>query len=348
MLPSGNNEPARTLSVLQITGADFAISTPSFITYLARLAQDELGLDPRSIGLKNIGLGGEPGAGLPDVRRQIQETWGAKVYDCMGTADFCTVIWSECECQDGMHFFGQGYIIPELLDPLTGEVIEAKKGVVGELLYTAIHRECTPLIRFKIGDLVEVVGDGTCDCGRTGIRISCVGRADDMLIVQGVNVYPSAVADVVSSFRPRTTGEIRIFADGAGPNVQPPVRIQVEYERCGRIGSIKTRHRARDPPEASVPSPYRMGGKRCIGCAGRDETEACRAPKSFFAITASQVIKKVATPNDLVGSAFFLTSNDAAFITGQNYAVDGGVAKYAKRIPCVLQGKFHIGGGKAW
>ncbi|MBP1155735.1 MULTISPECIES: AMP-binding protein [unclassified Paenibacillus] len=230
VLPSGNNEPARTLGVLQTTGADFAISTPSFITYLAQLAQDELGMDPRSLGLKNIGLGGEPGAGLPDVRRQIQETWGAKVYDCMGTADFCTVIWSECECQDGMHFFGQGYIIPELLDPVTGDVIEVKKGVVGELLYTAIHRECTPLMRFKIGDLVEVVGDGTCDCGRTGMRIRCVGRADDMLIIQGVNVYPSAVADVVSSFRPRTTGEIRIFTDGAGPNVQPPVRIQVEHE----------------------------------------------------------------------------------------------------------------------
>jgi phenylacetate-CoA ligase len=164
------------------------------------------------------------------VRKQIQDTWGAKVYDCMGTADFCTVIWSECECQDGMHFFGQGYIIPELLDPATGQVIEAKKGAVGELLYTAIYRECTPLIRFRIGDIVEVLGDGKCACGRTGIRIRCVGRADDMLIVQGVNVYPSAVADVVSSFRPRTTGEIRIFADGSGPNVTPPVRIQAEYE----------------------------------------------------------------------------------------------------------------------
>jgi phenylacetate-CoA ligase len=148
----------------------------------------------------------------------------------MGTADFCTVIWSECECQNGMHFLGQGYIIPELLNPGTGEVIEAKNGVIGELIYTAIYRECTPLLRFRIGDLVEVLGDGTCDCGRTGIRIRCIGRTDDMLIVQGVNVYPSAVADVVASFRPKTTGEIRIFAHGTGPNVQPPVRVQVEIE----------------------------------------------------------------------------------------------------------------------
>ena len=229
VLPSGNQEPARTLAVLQETGADFAISTPSFIMYLARMAAD-MGIDPKSFGLKNIGLGGEPGAGLPDVRRQIQDAWGAKVYDCMGTADFCTVIWSECECQDGMHFFGQGYIIPEILDPATGKVLDPKKGVAGELLYTAIYRECTPLIRFRIGDVVEVIGDGQCDCGRFGPRIRCIGRTDDMLIVQGVNVYPSAVAEVVSSFRPRTTGEICIFADGSGPNVTPPVRIQAEYE----------------------------------------------------------------------------------------------------------------------
>jgi phenylacetate-CoA ligase len=240
VLPSGNNEPARTLSILRETGVDFAISTPSFIMYLARLAQEELGIDPRLLGLKHLGLGGEPGAGLPEVRQQIEETWGAKVYDCMGTADFCTVIWSECEYQDGMHFLGQGFIIPEIIDPQTERVLEPKKGVVGELVYTAIYRQCSPLLRFRIGDLVEVVGDGPCACGRTSYRIRCIGRVDDMLIVQGVNVYPSAVADVISAFRPRTTGEIRIKADGSGPNVQPPVRILVEYTpKAGDLTLLK-------------------------------------------------------------------------------------------------------------
>lgn len=229
VLPGGNSEPARTLAVLRETGVDYAISTPSFALYLARFAREQLGLDPRTLGLKHLGLGGEPGAGLPQVRRQIEETWGAKVYDCMGTADFCTVIWSECECQDGMHFLGQGYIIPEIIDPGTARVLEPKKGTVGELVYTAIYRECSPLIRFRIGDLVEVLADGPCACGRTGYRIRCVGRVDDMLIVQGVNVYPSAVADVVSAFRPATTGELQIQVDGPGPQVQPPVRIRVEH-----------------------------------------------------------------------------------------------------------------------
>jgi phenylacetate-CoA ligase len=67
----------------------------------------------------------------------------------MGTADFCTVVWSECEVQDGMHFMGQGFIIPEMVDREPGDPIEALRGATGELVYTAIYRECTPLIRFR-------------------------------------------------------------------------------------------------------------------------------------------------------------------------------------------------------
>lgn len=240
VLPAGNNEPARTLSVLDATGVDYCISTPSFALYLARFAREQLGLDPRRLGLQHLGLGGEPGAGLPEIRRQIEEAWGARVYDCMGTADFCTVIWSECERQDGMHFLGQGYIIPEIIDPQTQAPLPLAAGTVGELVYTAIYRECSPLIRFRIGDLVKVVGDGRCACGRTGLRIRCVGRADDMLLVQGVNVYPSAVVDVVTGFRPRTTGHLQIQADGPGPVVAPPVRIRVEQgEAAGDLETLK-------------------------------------------------------------------------------------------------------------
>jgi phenylacetate-CoA ligase len=186
-----------------------------------------------------MGLGGEPGAGNPNTRRQIEDAWGCKVYDCMGTADVCTVVWSECEAQDGMHFMGQGFVIPEIVDPATGEPIEPVKGATGELVYTAIHRECTPLIRFRMNDIVEVVDDAPCSCGRTSQRIRALGRADDMLIVRGVNVYPSAVADVVRSLSPRVTGHIQILADGPGPTVEPPVRIKVEYGEDGDLDGLK-------------------------------------------------------------------------------------------------------------
>ena len=239
VLPGGNTEAARSFNVIKQTGLDYMISTPSFAQYLARFAREQLDLNPADLGLKHMGLGGEAGGGLPHIRKQIEDDWGCKVYDCMGTADFSTVIWSECEAQDGMHFQGQGLIIPEIIDPKDATPIEPKPGVVGELVYTAIWRECTPLIRFRIGDLVEVVGDGRCDCGRTGLRIRCVGRVDDMLTCLGVNIYPSAVADVVASFRPRTTGHIQIVGDGTGVAVQPPVKIRVEYEQEPNLANLK-------------------------------------------------------------------------------------------------------------
>jgi phenylacetate-CoA ligase len=244
VLPGGNTEPARSFSVVSETGLDFVISTPSFVQYLAGLAWEN-GLDPAAFGIENMGLGGEPGAGNPHTRSQIQDTWGCKVYDCMGTADVCTVVWSECEAQDGMHFMGQGFVIPELVDPASGEPVEAVKGATGELVYTAIYRECTPLIRFRMNDIVEVVDDAPCSCGRTSYRIRCLGRADDMLIVRGVNVYPSAVADVVRSFRPRVTGHVQIRADGPGPSVEPPVEIKVEHGGDGDLTGLKREIEAR-------------------------------------------------------------------------------------------------------
>lgn len=229
VLPSGHTELARTLAILQQTGADWANSTPTFARHIA-VSSREQGVDLRSLGVRHLALGGEPGAGLPEVRGQLEEEWGAKVYDNMGTADFCTLLWAECEAQQGMHFLGEGFVIVELLDPDTNAPIEPSEGAVGELVYTAIERECTPLIRFKVGDLAQVLGDGRCSCGRTSFRIRCIGRSDDMLICQGMNIYPSAVADVVASFRPQTTGRVQIEIAGAGPAVEAPVPLVVEHE----------------------------------------------------------------------------------------------------------------------
>lgn len=242
VLPAGNAEPARTIAVLQRTGVDFVCTTPSYATYLADFCRDRLQMEPAKLGVRHLPLGGEPGAGIPDVRRQLEAAWGCPVYDNMGTADFSTLIWTECEAQNGMHFMGQGFIVPEILDPETLKPVPLQTGVVGELVYTAIWRECVPLIRFRIGDLVRVEGTGRCDCGRTGLRIRCVGRADDMLIVRGVNVYPSAVLDVVSSFAPQTTGEMAIMLDRPGTRQEPPLRVVVEHgAEPGALDALKHR-----------------------------------------------------------------------------------------------------------
>jgi phenylacetate-CoA ligase len=130
-----------------------------------------------------------------------------------------------------MHFCGQEYIVCELIDPDTGDVIEMNDGIEGELVYTLIDRECCPVVRFRTRDRITVF-TGPCECGRTSFRIRCIGRTDDMLILLGVNVFPSAIKDVVTAFRPRTTGDLIILLDKPGPRVEPPLKIQVEYSKA--------------------------------------------------------------------------------------------------------------------
>ena len=126
-----------------------------------------------------------------------------------------------------MHLNGPDFVLAEIIDPESGETLPIEKGVSGELVYTALERECVPLARFRTRDRVEILGT-SCACGRTGFKLRCVGRSDDMLIVLGVNVFPSAVKDVVASFRPETTGEMQIVLQDPGPKVTPPLRVVAE------------------------------------------------------------------------------------------------------------------------
>ena len=127
-----------------------------------------------------------------------------------------------------MHFCAQEYIFSELIDPESGQVIEMTDGAEGELVYTLLDREACPVIRFRTRDRIVVFTD-PCECGRTSFRVRCIGRTDDMLIMLGVNLFPSAIKDVITSFRPRTTGDIQVLLDKPGPKVDPPLRIQAEY-----------------------------------------------------------------------------------------------------------------------
>jgi phenylacetate-CoA ligase len=118
-------------------------------------------------------------------------------------------------------------VLAEIVDPESGESLPIETGVTGELVYTSLQRECVPLLRFRTRDRIEVLGT-SCGCGRTGFRLRCIGRTDDMLIVLGVNVFPSAVREVVAAFHPSTTGEIQILLEQPGPRVEPPLKVVAE------------------------------------------------------------------------------------------------------------------------
>jgi phenylacetate-CoA ligase len=232
-VPIGTGASEKALMAIQQFKANAMHCTPSYAAYFAEWVRREAGLEPKNLGLRKLFCGAEPGAGIPAVRAQLEEAWCARVTEGLGNADMAPIIFSECPDQSGMHFNAQEYVLPEIIDPETGESLPIEKGVSGELVYTSLERECVPLLRFRTRDRVTVL-DTTCTCGRTSFKLRCVGRTDDMLIVLGVNVFPSAIKDVVSSFYPETTGEIQIVLDEPGPRVLPPLQVVAEVGQPAR------------------------------------------------------------------------------------------------------------------
>ena len=240
LVPIGVGATDRLIGAFQHIGANAFLSTSSFPLHFAASLKKR-GIDPKSLGIKVILAGGEPGAAIPSVREKVEETLGCAFLEMMGNGDMCGQMWSECRYKRGMHFIAQGIVHPEIIDPETGEVQEIREGARGELVYTSLDRECIPLVRFRTRDHVEVT-QTSCECGRTGYGIRVFGRTDDMIIVQGVNVYPAAVRDTVASLSPRTTGAIEIQLYAPPPEGwNPPVHIKVEYgEGTGDLDQLKT------------------------------------------------------------------------------------------------------------
>lgn len=203
------------------------VGAPNFVLFLGEKAKEILGVDARDLGVERIIVGGEPGGGIPAIRAKIEELWGAKCTELLGGTDIGVTYWAECDHQDGMHMVSMDYVITELLNPETGEVIPFEKDAEGELIYTAIGRRASPLVRFRSGDHVKVLGT-ECACGRTGPKIRCVGRTDDMLIIRGANVFPSAIQSIIGEMAPETNGVMRVVADFEGHTSQGALKIIVE------------------------------------------------------------------------------------------------------------------------
>lgn len=202
------------------------LGTPNFLLHLAEMAPKLIGMDAKDLGVEVLVVGGEPGGGIPAIRQAIQDAWGAECRELMGGTDLGVSYWGECAAQQGMHMNSPDYVLAELIDPETGQVVPFETGQTGELVYTALQRQASPVLRFRSGDHVIVTGT-ECSCGRTGPMIRCFGRTDDMLIVRGVNVFPSAIQDIIASM-PETNGVMRVWADFEGHTTQANLKVLVE------------------------------------------------------------------------------------------------------------------------
>ena len=225
-VPLGTGNTERLMLAIELLAPEAAVLTPSYAAYLVEWAA-ERNIDLRSSSVQRVLVAGEPGGGEPAFRSMLEEGWGSRVTEAMGIGDIGPSLWGECEEQDGMHLGARGFVHVELIDPETGTALEVVDGVTGELVLTHLQHRAAPLLRFRTRDHVEV-RTTSCPCGRTGPRVRCLGRTDDMLIVRGVNVFPSAVREVVSAFAPRVSGHILVRPRAPGVKQEPPLPVSVE------------------------------------------------------------------------------------------------------------------------
>jgi phenylacetate-CoA ligase len=242
-IPVGTGNTDRLLTAIRLLRPHAVTLTPSYAAYLI-----ERDPDLASSSVQRVLVAGEPGGGEPAFRARLEDGWGARVTEAMGIGDIGPSLWGECPEQDGMHLCAGEFVHAELIDPAGEQAVAMEDGATGELVLTHLKHRAAPLLRFRTRDHVQV-RTTPCPCGRTGPRVRCIGRTDDMLIVRGVNVFPSAVRDVVGEFVPRVSGHIRVKPVAPGPKQDPPLPVSVELgpdEQADTALADAIRERLRD------------------------------------------------------------------------------------------------------
>jgi phenylacetate-CoA ligase len=198
-LPGGGmSSPARLRTILD-NAATVLCCTPTYALRLGEVAQEE-GISLSESRVRVMVLAGEPGASIPATRARIESLWpGARVYDHHGMTETGPVS-IPCPIRPGvLHILESGFLA-EVIDPQTGHA--AAPGETGELVLTNLGRTGSPLLRYRTGDIVKIATEVPCECGRYDLALEggILGRADDMVIVRGVNIHPTAIEEIVRRF----------------------------------------------------------------------------------------------------------------------------------------------------
>ena len=225
VVPVGLGQSDRLLDLFPSLRPTGIFSITSYANHLAERARTK-GLEPRELGLRVLATGGEPGGDIPEVRARIEETWGARVADTFGLGEVWPTLAAHCEVRDGFHFSTPDLLVTELVDPETDRVLEWRPGASGELVYTHLEREASPLVRYRSRDRAEVLAVD-CECGRGQPRFRLLGRVDDMIVVRGVNVFPAAIERLLAEALPGMRGFAVLLDE---PIPVPPLRIAVEAD----------------------------------------------------------------------------------------------------------------------
>jgi phenylacetate-CoA ligase len=262
-IPGGGQDSAQRLAAIETLGATALCCTPSYALHLAEVGR-ERGVDLRKLGVTTTVHAGEPGAGIPAVRARIEAAWGARAYDHAGMTEMGAYGF-ECAAQSGLHVNESEFIV-EIVDPDTGA-----PAAEGELVLSNLGRLGSPVLRYRTGDRVRAAPGG-CECGRSFLRLDggILGRVDDMLIVRGVNVFPSALEGIVRRFpavdeflievfRRQEMDEVRLLVespDGQARQVVSAMQEAVRVELGIRVEVVPV-------PAQSLPR-YELKARRLV------------------------------------------------------------------------------------
>lgn len=229
-IPGGGQQSLQRLQTMLDLGATVLLCTPTYALRLAEVAREH-GLDIARSPIRATIHAGEPGASIPSTRRRIEEAWGARCYDHTGLSEVGATGYT-CLAQSGVHLIESEHLC-EVVDPETGRPVP--EGTEGELVVTNLGRWGMPVIRYRTGDRVKLT-TAPCECGRTNARMlgGILGRADDMVIVRGVNVFPSAIEEVVRRFT--EVDEFRVEIATVREMTELSVVVEVDEQRHGEAG----------------------------------------------------------------------------------------------------------------
>jgi phenylacetate-CoA ligase len=236
VIPLGGMESVQRLETMREYGATALLCTPSYALHLARVAVEQ-GLEEVLEPVERVVCTGEPGASMPAVRDRIESAWSARCHDHAGASEVGSFAYP-CATDGGLHMFEDEFIC-ELLDPATGEPVP--EGEPGELVITALGRVGFPVIRYRTGDMIERNSSG-CPAGHPGMWLpqGILGRADDMVVIRGMNVFPSAIEEILR--RSSGIGEFAItfYND---PHAMDEVKVEVELAQPREAREIQARLR---------------------------------------------------------------------------------------------------------
>ncbi len=233
VVPSGTGSTHKQIDMIKDFGVTAMHATPSYALYIAETARG-MGIEPGTLPLKIGVFGAEPWS--VNTRKELERTFGIKAYDSYGLSEMMGPgVGFECKEQNGLHIWEDAFIV-EVLDK-NGE--QCAPGEKGELVLTTLCKEALPLIRYRTGDITTLM-DGECECGRTSVKISkFYGRSDDMLIIRGLNVFPSQIEHVLMDM-PEVGEYFQVVLERVNHLDEMTVRVEMSDKAfSGELGDLQ-------------------------------------------------------------------------------------------------------------